>query len=183
MRSDFPAKWRNWDFVNHKLRLFQEQMQGWCIDIAHYLAIDPTHKNGHSGFSVLAILFSYFENIAKFKSGYIKSGKSDYYFRKGIRWVYPKLARHNKSKTITEHIYHQARCGMYHVGITGKGILLECSINSGIELKKRLIMICPDKLVDDIQLHFNTYINELRNPHNTTLRLNFSKRLKFILSL
>lgn len=62
----------------------------------------------HADFAILAILLSYFENIAKFKAGYIKVGnesKSGYYFRKRLRLVFPKLINRQKS-TLQELLYN-----------------------------------------------------------------------------
>ena len=32
-RSEFPNKWKDWDFKKHKVRLFEEQIQGWILNI------------------------------------------------------------------------------------------------------------------------------------------------------
>ena len=176
-RNDFPTKWSDWDFELHKVRLFQEQIQGWIIDVAKEI---KQRQIGHADFAILSILLSYFENIGKYKVGYGQNGKSDYYFRKGLRLVYPSIRKHGRSKVLTKLIYDQARCGMYHVGFTGNQIVLDCSISKGIKMSGKMVKICPEKLIIDLQSHFNQYCKDLKNSNNKTLRTNFEKRIKFV---
>ncbi|OGG13516.1 hypothetical protein A2773_07135 [Candidatus Gottesmanbacteria bacterium RIFCSPHIGHO2_01_FULL_39_10] len=173
-RSDFPKeRWQDWPF-DQKVRLFQEQIQGWTIDVAK----DIKQKQiPHADFAILSILLSYFENIAKFMEGYNGKGESKSHFIKGIKYVYPKKFQ---EKTL-ELLYDQARNGMYHVGLTGTKVQLDCSIESGLIYKQKGFIACPEKLIYEIQGHFNHYCTRLKNPQNRALRSNFEKREKFIL--
>lgn len=178
-RSDFPEKYKDWNFEVHKVRLFQEQTVGWVINVAKEI---KDKKIGHADFAILSILLSYFENIAKYKVGYVKTGnqgKSAYYFRKGLRMVFPKLKKSQKSK-IQNLLYNQTRNGMYHVGLTGNSIELNCAPSSVLTFKEQRLIICPEKLINEIQKHFANYCSKLQNPNNKTLRKNFEKRAKFI---
>lgn len=175
-RSAFPDKWAGWNFEEHKLRLFQEQIQGWTLDVLKEIKI----KVGHSDFAMLAVMMAYFENIQKFRDGFDRDGRSEYYFTEGLKWVYPKFKSHKNSKVLGKLVYEQARCGMYHVGLTGTQIIMDCSISSGIGIVKGNIKMCPEKLINDMQQHFDQYIKDLKNPTNITLRTNFEKRLKYI---
>ena len=94
--------------------------------------------------------------------------------------MYPKFKTHKDGNFLAKLVYEQARCGMYHVGLTGTKIILDCSISSGIGIIKRNIKMCPEKLVTNMQQHFDQYIKDLKNPSNSTLRSNFEKRLKYI---
>lgn len=178
-RRDFPKKWKDLNFENHKLRLFQEQIEGWVIKVAKEI---KDKKIGHADFAVLAILLSYFENIAKFKVGFTKQGKdskSGYYFRKGLRLVFPKLKKSQKDK-IHDLFYSQTRSGLYHVGLTGPKVELDCSINAAFVFNNKRLIICPKKMIPEIKEHFDKYCQDLRDPKNKTLRVNFQKRLKFV---
>jgi hypothetical protein len=175
-RSDFPEKWRDWEFEKHKVKLFQEQIQGWTLDVLKEIKT----KVGHSDFAMLSVMMSYFENIQKFKDGYDRTGRSEAFFTEGLKWVYPKFKSHKDSDALAKVIYEQARCGMYHVGLTGTKIVLDCSISSGIGIIKGNIKICPSKLMEDIQNNFDKYVKDLKDPSNVTLRANFEKRLKYI---
>ena len=178
-RSEFPKKYRDWKFEDHKVRLFQEQTQGWVIDVAREI---KDKEIGHADFAVLSILLSYFENIAKYKVGYIKTGKdgkSAFYFRKGIRMVFPRLKSSQKSK-IQDLLYNQTRNGMYHVGLTGASVELDCIPSSALTFKNKRLIICPEKIIDEIQKHFDKYCTELKKPANKSLRSNFEKRAKFV---
>lgn len=175
-RSDFPDKWASWKFEGHKLRLFQEQIQGWTLDVLKEIKV----KVGHSDFAMLSVMMAYFENIQKFRNGYDKPGKSELYFTEGLKWVYPKFKTHKDGNSLTKLVYEQARCGMYHVGLTGTQIVLDCSISSGIGIVRGNIKMCPEKLVTDMQRHFDQYITDLKNPSSSVLRTNFEKRLRYI---
>lgn len=175
-RRDFPNKWRDFDFEKHKLRLFQEQIEGWVIKVAKEI---KDKKIGHADFAVLAILLSYFENIAKFKVGFNKKGRSDFYFRKGLKMVFLKLKKGQKDK-IHDLFYSQTRCGLYHVGLTGNKVELNCSIKDAFVFKNKRLVICPEKMIPEIQKHFDKYCQDLKDPKNRTLRNNFKKRLKFV---
>jgi len=172
-RSDFPTKYSDWDFDSHKVRLFQEQMEGWVINVAKEI---KDKKIGHADFAVLAILLSYFENIAKYIDGYDGEFDSKKYFVKGVRSVYPR-----KFKKLTiELFYKQARNGMYHIGLTGTKLILDCTISAGIVYKKKRFIVCPEKMIEEIQRHFSQYCVDLKNTSNRELRANFEKRAKFI---
>lgn len=172
-RSDFPKdSWGNWPF-GKKVRIFEEQIQGWVINVAR----DIKQKSiAHADFAILSMLLSYFENISKFIEGYDGKSESRKHFIKGIRLVYPRKLQ---KKTI-ELLYDQARNGMYHVGLTGAKVELDCSISCGLIFKKHRFIICPEKLIEEIQKHFDTYISELKDSSNRRLRKNFKKRGKLI---
>lgn len=172
-RSDFPdGGWEKWPF-EEKVKLFQEQIQGWVIDVAR----DIKQKQiAHADFAILSMLLSYFENISKFIEGYDGKYNSKEHFINGIKQVYPgKLQK----KTIAL-FYDQARNGMYHVGLTGSKVELNCSIDCGLVYKKNRFIICPEKLINEIQGHFDKYLQELNDSRKRSLRRNFEKRGKFI---
>jgi len=175
-RSDFPkGSWNNWPF-DEKVRLFQEQIQGWVIDVAR----DIKQKQiAHADFAILSMLLSYFENISKFTEGYDGKYESKDHFVRGIRLVYPRKLQ----KNTIELFYDQARNGMYHVGITGPKVELECSISCGFIFKNNKFTICPEKLIEEIQEHFNKYCDELKDSRKRRLRKNFVKRYKFLLGI
>jgi len=175
-RSDFPrGKWQNWPF-EEKVRLFQEQIQGWVINVVR----DIIQKQiPHADFAILSILLSYFENIAKFTDGYNRYDDSGLYFGKGIKYVYPRKLQ---KKTI-KLLYEQARNGMYHMGLTGPKVELNCLISSGFVYKRNRFVICPKKLFEEIQKHFNKYCENLKNPQNSKLRQNFEIREKSVLGI
>lgn len=173
--SDFPkGPWEAWPF-NEKIRLFEEQVQGWTINVAKEIR---DKKIKHADFALLAILLAYFENISKFMYGYDGQSASKDYFIKGVRSVYPKKFHESTIKLF----YSQARSGMYHAGITGAKVELNCSTDSGVHYKNKKIILCPSNLLDEIQTHFNQYCKNLKNPSNRKLRSNFEKRYKFLVT-
>jgi len=172
-RSDFPnSNWANWPF-NEKVRLFQEQIQGWVINVARDI---KKQSIAHADFAILSMLLSYFENISKFTEGYDGKYESRNHFVKGIKLTY---SRKFQKKTI-ELLYDQARNRMYHVGLTGTKVELNCSISCGLIYQRNRFIICPEKLIDEIQRHFNSYVTKLNNSSNRLIRKNFAKRGRLI---
>lgn len=172
-RSEFPDNYTDWDFEDHKVRLFEEQIQGWIINVAKEIKIK---KIDHADFALLSILLSYFENIAKYIDGYDGKFDSKKYFAMGVRLVYPRKIQ---SPTI-ELLYDQARNGMYHIGLTGTMLVLDCAIASGIIYKNKKFIVCPEKMIEEIQHHFDLYCASLKLPSNRKLRRNFEKRVRLI---
>lgn len=69
---------------------------------------------------------------------------------------------------------------MYHIGLTGSKIELNCSISCGLIYQKNRFTICPEKMIKEIQGHFDKYILELKDSSKKRLRRSFEKRGKFI---
>ena len=125
-----------------------------------------------SGFAVLNILLSYFEMVAKYKNGFCGKGESSKYFEKGFKMVFPDF---EKFTWLPDKIYYNARCGLYHHGLTEKGIILKGEGLPPITpLEGENVIINPHELVKKLKAHFEEYIKELRNDNN--LKSNFEKR-------
>lgn len=165
--------------LDQKIDVFEDRVKGWQLDIAQQCA-DHIH---HSGFAVLDIVCSYFEMIAKFQDGFAASGKSKKYFKKGVYSVFPSL-RNNPSQALDKlliKLYEDVRCGLYHSGITGRGIALSGDFKYSIEFTSPpdTVNINPHRLVPDLSQHFQSYIDQLRNPKNQDLRKNFESRFDY----
>lgn len=174
-RSEFPIDPKDWKFEEHKIRLFKEQIKGWQLNIANFL----TQNCPHSDYAILSILLSYFENIGRFWHGDISSEKVSFYFNEGVKEVY----RGNKSViTNSNNIYKFARCGIYHIGLTQGFIKIDCyGVESIFIDKNNMLCICPNKLIIDLNSHFDDYIQQLINKSNKQLSNNFGKRFDFLI--
>jgi hypothetical protein len=179
-RSMFPKVLTQDD----KIDIFHERVIGWQIDIADAVANGIRDKEGKiekgaiedSGFAVLDILLSYFEMIAKYKDGYCDVGDSGKYFEKGFNMVFPQFEK--ECPWLARKMYTNARCGLYHHGMTEEDIILTGSISSPIKpLADKKIVINPHILVLALREHFGTYIEELRNDKD--FRRNFEKRFDY----
>jgi hypothetical protein len=140
------------------------------------------HEKGihGSGFAVLDIVFSYFELIAKYYDGYTGDKESSFYFKKGVKLVFPNLE--NTSKNVVDGLlnilYKDCRCRLYHAGLTSGRILLTHEFPGpiGYDQTNQSLIINPHKLPTALQEHFKSYIFQLRDKNKTVLRDNFEKR-------
>lgn len=178
--EDFPQQYDEWTFED-KIRLFEDQILGWQLNIANDIINIHGNTNRHAGFAVLSMLLSYFEMIGKYIEGYSGTKQSKKHFIVGLLNVFPKL--NGKDKVISV-LYEDARCGMYHEAQIGKRIILTRKYNTPIFVVDEnypIITIDPHTLTTTLIKHFQDYINELKiaNQNPTTLQ-NFIKRFDFL---
>jgi hypothetical protein len=162
--------------LENKIDIFVDRIDGWQLGIAKKII---QHEIQHSGFALLHIVFSYFEMIGKYSSGYIGNEASRSNFKKGVRLTFPEIeAEEEKFLNI---LYKSVRNGLYHLGMTKINVVLRCDIpgSFGFNSEKSLLIICPDRLVQDLDIRFHTYAAELRNPQNVELRKNFEARFDY----
>src|SRR5579883_3418845 len=139
---------------------------------SHFADESSTHPLKESGYAILAVVVSYFEMIAQFVSGSSSKNKSEEFFVRGFRAVYPDtpLSRDN-----IETLYRLVRCGMYHDGMTKAGVHLSRYFPEGFALQNSEFHINPARVVDELRLHFTDYVARLRDPANVTERAKFDR--------
>jgi hypothetical protein len=157
--------------LDDKVAIFADRVRGWQLDIADRLQRDVQH----SGFAVLSVVVSYFEMIAKYRDGFVGTGKSEHYFTQGVEWVFPAIGPHGQ---VLKRLYKAVRCGMYHSGITLHGVGITDEGDAALRSTQdgQNIMINPHQLVPALQDHFSRYVVTLQNALNEAERLNFQKR-------
>jgi hypothetical protein len=185
--------------LDDKIDIFCERINGWKIDIADQLIngrVIQNEKgkviiegNPHAAYATLDIILSYFEMMAKYRDGYLnaKEGKSRFYFKKGFCSVFAEEVENIKEEKmrsvldkLLDTLYDGARCGMYHIGLTDTRIFLAGGETPPIKFDSLgRITLNPHKLVKLISIHFNSYIKQLKDYGNTSLRNNFEKRFDF----
>ncbi|MCD4673288.1 MAG: hypothetical protein K8R77_11550 [Anaerolineaceae bacterium] len=112
---DFPGDWT----LDNKIDVFVDRIEGWQIGIAKEII---QKKIPHRGFALLHIVFSYFEMVGKYLTGYVGSNKSKYYFRKGVRATFPEIE--TEEEALLNALYSSVRNGLYHVGMTKTNVML-----------------------------------------------------------
>lgn len=174
--EDFPGGLS----LDQKIEVFGDRVLGWQLVPAQELA----DKVPHSGFAVLHIVMNYFESIAKFRYGNRSTKESGKYFRLGFEWVFPEICAQipNKAerRAILDSMYSKIRCGIYHAGIPGMGIVLTGGLPGAMEIRQEAIVINPHKIVDPLKNHLSNYLREIRNPANENLRKNFECRFDWL---
>jgi hypothetical protein len=178
--EDFPLNYDDW-VLEDKIRLFEDQVLGWQLLIADDIINVHADENPHSGFAVLAMLLSYFEMIGKYLEGSTGERKPKKYFKVGLTNVFPNLKEKNE---VTNILYGDARCGMYHEGLIGKRIILTRNYNTPILVVNEdflIIAIDPHTLTTTLVKHFKGYIDQLKTSKSGSLILqNFLIRFDFI---
>lgn len=141
----------------------------------------------HPDYVLSSLLFTYFENIAKFKDGYVKDGKSKAYFKEGVKWVFPEIKNWGNDliDNTLETWYKLGRCSIYHTGFLGGYIYFNSQSNLAFTVDKSnrdkpKIIIHPSMFIEKIILHFEVYIQMLLIPDNAEERRNFEKRFNYI---
>jgi hypothetical protein len=169
---DFPNEMT----LENKIDVFVDRIDGWQLGIAKEII---QHKIQHSDFALLHIVFSYFEMIGKYSFGYIGDNASKSNFKKGVKATFPEKGVEEENFLNT--LYDSVRSGLYHLGMTKINVMLRCNTpgSIGFNSEKNLLIICPARLVEDLDIKFHNYVSELRNPKNTELRRNFESRFDY----
>jgi len=162
--------------LENKIDIFADRINGWQIGIAKEII---QHKIQHSGFALLQIVFSYFEMLGKYLSGSIGDSKSRANFHRGIKATFPEIG--SEEEIFLNTLYKSVRNGLYHLGMTKINVVLRCDIpgSIGFNSERMILAICPDRLVEDLDIRFQSYITELRDPKNIELRKNFELRFDY----
>jgi hypothetical protein len=184
-----PTFWRSPHFTDaqlgnrlnfeQKVLVFADRVRSWQLDVAErQIRADP-----HAGFAVLSAILSYFEMYAKHREGFTKTGESGHYFRKGVEWVFERVDVPAEVRTkVAERLWTAARNGLYHDGLTSAGIVLSSEFDSTMRVMGNEsgeigeVHINPERLVEQVQIHFSGYLLRLLNPGHDALRQNFEKR-------
>lgn len=160
--------------LDDKIAIFEDRVKGWQLNIAKKCAEIP-----HSGFAVLHIVISYVEAIAKYQAGFVQNRKSRDYFQQGLLEMIPDLKNYSEQdqKEIAKKLYYGVRCGLYHGGMISKGVFITGEINTSVVFFKEMgLYIHPNRLVDLALVHFDKYVEQLKDLKNSELRKNFEKR-------
>jgi len=167
-----------------KVKIFEEQVLGWQLDIADTCINGELEEMGHSGWAVLAIAFTYFEMIGKTKDGYSGDSRSRRYFDQGVLDVFPELASRPERVDVLTILYKHIRCGFYHAGVVHCRVTISSRFPHALDFvpQERRVLINPHLLIPVIKRHFVEYINCLRNPQEQRLRDNFEKRFNYLAS-
>lgn len=169
---DFP----NGKTLENKIEVFVDRIEGWQIGIAKQII---QHEIQNSGFALLHIVFSYFEMLGKYLDGYVGDNRSKFYFKRGVKATFPEIG--TKEEELINILYKSVRNGLYHLGMTKINTMLSCNIpgSIGFNTKNKLLIICPDLLVKDLDIRFHDYVADLRNPNKIELRKNFETRFDY----
>lgn len=140
---------------------------------------DKTAKDKKFGFTILAIDCLLAETIQSFYEGEIDSkGKSKAIFVRFLR-KRDNFQKHFQTDKDASKFYENFRCGILHQGQTF-GDTKIWAIGQLIQKQGNYIVINRVEFHNKIKEELNLYIAELRKKQNSTLMVNFKRKMDFI---
>jgi hypothetical protein len=195
-RESIPKPW----ILEDKIKIFECRVEVWQLGVAVEIlkaieAHDIPSIWSHAGFSLISVVFSYFEMIGKsLNPDSKKRGSAKEDFNWGFCDVYEEYKptiNSYKDKDISPDVVgfrDRVRNGIYHLAYPKKdvGIHNEDSISTNdFYIKnyndtvgvRRIYWVNPHRLVRTIVNHFPTFIARLNNPDPsfTTLHNKFEE--------
>ncbi|WP_437822866.1 hypothetical protein [Tenacibaculum mesophilum] len=159
--------------IDDKIYIYEKQVKKWFLDIADNLI---KYKSKNKGFIVLMICISYLEGVEQYRQGTSSNNNSFQFFKQAIHRIYPQKFTNNQLSSL----YKEARCGLFHDGMTRSRVIINNSFQEGIQIINADIKISPSKFLNDIKHDFQSYLNELKNSNNLSARNNFDSMYTLI---
>jgi hypothetical protein len=133
--------------------------------------------NERAAFVVLSICFSYLEGVEQYMRGESSHMKSQDFFCDAAQRVF--LGEASLTQGQLALLYRQARCGMFHDGMTRSGVIYDTSITRPLHVTNNesmdIIAFNPDLCLDAVRIDFESYISKLRDQANYQLRSKFDQ--------
>jgi len=131
------------------------------------------------GFTVLAIDCLLVETLGAFIEGLDDTDrKSEKTFCTFLR-TRKQFASEFTTDDLAEKFYEQFRCGILHQAESG-GDSKVWSVGPLLRVQGNAITVNRNKFHDSFKAEFQSYLAELRDSKNSTLRNNFRKKMNFI---
>ncbi|MCK5580754.1 MAG: hypothetical protein KAJ18_05720 [Candidatus Omnitrophica bacterium] len=154
--------------IDDKVFIYERQVNGWFLNHAARLK-----KSKYAGFIILMLGISYIEGVEQYREGQESRNNSSRFFKKGLKRIFNL---NNIPEYKLSDFYHHARCGLFHTGMTRDKITINGSLPETIDFTNDdEIKINQIKFINTIKAEFKSYITELKNQTNTTLRTNFNQ--------
>ena len=152
--------------IDDKILIYKRQVEEWFLNRAKEIL-----KNDDKNiFIVLMIATSYIEGVEQYRTGRTSEHKSKEMFLDGIKRIF---SLQGVDKSQLENLYKHLRCGLFHNGMSGDMIVLNCNFEKAINFSANTIDINPKLFLETVIWDFNKYIEDLSNTDNKELRLNF----------
>ena len=137
------------------IRIYADQVIEWFLNFGRDL-----HYN--AGFVVLQIAMSQIEGIQQYWEGKSSKDGPGKCFRRGAKRI---LKLDKPADSWLKDLYNDARCGLFHDGMTRHRILVDNDRAHAIEHDPidGYIIISPKKLLGAVRADFTKYIDALRN--------------------
>ncbi len=133
-----------------------------------------------AGFAILALHCLLIETLQQFREGAIDTPprKGEEYF---IKFLTETSLKRYFDKELAAEFYEVIRCGILHQGEVKGSSVVRCDVplvqrtedKMGLKINRRLLNV-------KLEAVFDEYLNQLRNPVNSDLRLRFRKKMDHI---
>jgi hypothetical protein len=155
----------NPDDIVDKISIYERQVREWFLLPGRRLL-----AGNNNGFIILMICLSYIEGIEQYRVGRNSNRHSLDFFVRSMNKIFGEV--YSRDNLID--LYSEARCGLFHNGMTKGKVIIRNSFEPAIRFPDiERIEISPERLLIVIEGDFENYLNELRNPENIELRHNF----------
>lgn len=153
--------------LDDKIKIYEREVKGWFLEPARKLCTpNISHDNS---FIVIMICLAYIEGVEQYRCGSGSNGKSARFFKSSMKRIF------SIADKVSEAIYTNARCGLFHNGMVKSNILYDLNQNEAILVHGKNINIQPELFLKKIEEDFEQYLRDLRNQNNKNLRDNFNK--------
>lgn len=179
--------------IDDLIDVFEDRIKNWLLEPAKKLIGVPIDR-----VPAFCLLLTYFEGILIFIKGQDSKDKSAHFFREAFIDVFKSSGlKEAILGRIADVLYKEGRCGFFHDGMFRAKLLFKELKNKDMlvtvpkvnrkpdeEGKIQSIVIDPCKFYAVVERHFNSFINQLRDESNISLRDSFKEacELKWNLS-
>lgn len=139
---------------HHKIKIYKRQVYDWFLTPATNLV---KYKPKNKGFIVLMICLSHLEGVEQLRRGRSSRGRSEEFFIQAMGRLYPSEFRNDQ----LANFYKEARCGLFHDGMTRGMIIVNNDFPKSIDFVNSDIHVSPSKFLKDIKKDFENYLQEL----------------------
>jgi len=159
--------------IDAKIIIYERQVKEWFLNKAAQL------KNREDyGFIILMIAISYIEGVEQYRNGSSSHTQSRVAFRTGFKRIFPNIS---VSDSRIDDFYIDARCGLFHNGMTGSQIIINSKFEEVIDFSEdNSIKINENLFLDSIIDDFDDYISLLKNKDNIDYREKFNIMYKVV---
>ena len=165
-------KFLNPYLTEDKIQIYERQVNEWFLYPAALLL---RLMGSQASFVVLSICLSYLEGVQQYtqglssdpreRSGSDGEGGSKDFFVRAFMEVFSDCGLDGDE---VRTLYKQARCGLFHNGMTGYQVNYDMSRDKAFSVAddgygNDIFYFQPELCLAAVQVHFNNYISKLRN--------------------
>ncbi|WP_148288347.1 hypothetical protein [Prochlorothrix hollandica] len=158
--------------LDDKIKIYERETRGWFFAHVEGLLNQGGQQAFDNGFVILMICASYFEAVEQYRTGQSSFGKTGKFFKNSIKRV---IKDGNFDNSELNNLHSKFRCGLFHNGMTKKGVIFNFDSEKAIKFQDSMIIINPQRLFILIEEDFDQYLYELRDTRSTTVRENFNR--------